>query len=176
MKPSHHRRIEATMRGCTVRVGSGTRVLLRGSVSSRPSARGWRRANGFPFGTSRETNHHICRSSPGQGAGSIRYVNEEELEVEIVNREKPLIIDFYATWCGPCVMLSKELEQVSEALGDKVQILKIDCDENEGISSALQIQGLPTLIFVSMDPEKPALRTEGLLPAQSIIDIVNNEM
>lgn len=96
--------------------------------------------------------------------------------MEIINREKPLIIDFYATWCGPCVMLSKELEQVAEALGDKVQILKIDCDENEGISSALQIQGLPTLVFVGMDPEKPALRTEGLLPAQSIIDIVNNEM
>lgn len=103
-------------------------------------------------------------------------MNEEELEVEIINREKPLIIDFYATWCGPCVMLSKELEQVAEALGDKVQILKIDCDKNEGISSALQIQGLPTLVFVGMDPEKPALRTEGLLPAQSIIDIVNNEM
>ena len=103
-------------------------------------------------------------------------MNEEELEVEIINREKPLIIDFYATWCGPCLMLSKELEQVAETLGDRVQILKIDCDENEGISSALQIQGLPTLIFVGMDTEKPALRTEGLLPAQSIIDIVTNEL
>ena len=112
----------------------------------------------------------------GQHPSNIRYVNEEELEVEIVNREKPLIIDFYATWCGPCLMLSKELEQVAETLGDRVQILKIDCDENEGISSALQIQGLPTLIFVGMDAEKPALRTEGLLPAQSIIDIVTNEL
>ena len=112
----------------------------------------------------------------GQNPSNIRYVNEEELEVEIVNREKPLIIDFYATWCGPCLMLSKELEQVAETLGDRVQILKIDCDENEGISSALQIQGLPTLIFVGMNPEKPALRTEGLLPAQSIIDIVTSEL
>lgn len=106
----------------------------------------------------------------------IRQVNEEELEVEIVNRDKPMIIDFYATWCGPCLMLQKELEQVAETLGESVTILKIDCDENEGISSALQIQGLPTLIFVGMDPSKPALRTEGLLPAQSIIDIVNNEL
>lgn len=111
-----------------------------------------------------------------KGSGRIRQVNEEELEVEIVNREKPLIIDFFATWCGPCVMLQKELEQVAETLGDSVQILKIDCDENEGISSALQIQGLPTLIFVGMDADKPALRTEGLLPAQSIIDIIQNEM
>ena len=106
----------------------------------------------------------------------IRQVNEEELEVEIVNRDRPLVIDFFATWCGPCLMLQKELEQVAEALGDSVTILKIDCDKNEAISSALQIQGLPTLIFVGMDPSKPALRTEGLLPAQSIIDIVQTEL
>ena len=84
--------------------------------------------------------------------------------------------DSYATWCGPCVMLSKELEQVAEQLGDKVDILKIDTDQNEGISNALQIQGLPTLIFVSTSNDKPALRTEGLLPAQSIIEIVTNEL
>jgi thiol-disulfide isomerase/thioredoxin len=174
---------------------------------------------------------------------SIRYVNEEELEVAIQSREKPLVIDLcvccrlrhslhgeaavswrrffggfrgtsdgggrigsdrlsspiahphrtcalahsplidrnvhyysYATWCGPCVMLSKELEQVAEQLGDKVDILKIDTDQNEGISNALQIQGLPTLIFVSTSNDKPALRTEGLLPAQSIIEIVLNEL
>lgn len=96
--------------------------------------------------------------------------------MEIVNRDRPLVIDFFATWCGPCLMLQKELEQVAEALGDSVTILKIDCDKNEAISSALQIQGLPTLIFVGMDPSKPALRTEGLLPAQSIIDIVQTEL
>jgi len=118
-----------------------------------------------------ESSHSSSSTHP-----SIRYVNEEELEVAIQSREKPMVIDFYATWCGPCVMLSKELEQVAEALGDTVDILKIDCDENEGISNALQIQGLPTLIFVSTSNDKPALRTEGLLPAQSIIEIVTNEL
>jgi thioredoxin len=87
-----------------------------------------------------------------------------------------MIIDFFATWCGPCVLLAKELEQVAEELGDAIKIIKIDCDQNEAISSALQIQGLPTLIFVGMDPQKPALRTEGLLPAQAIIDIVQKEL
>ena len=119
-----------------------------------------------------------AESSPSSSSThpSIRYVNEEELEVAIQSREKPMVIDFYATWCGPCVMLSKELEQVAEALGETVDILKLDCDENEGISNALQIQGLPTLIFVSKSNDKPALRTEGLLPAQSIIEIVTNEL
>jgi thioredoxin len=106
----------------------------------------------------------------------IKIVNEQELEVEVANRECPMIIDFFATWCGPCVLLAKELEQVAEELGDQIKIIKIDCDENEAISSALQIQGLPTLIFIGMDPQKPALRTEGLLPAQAIIDIVQKEL
>ena len=96
--------------------------------------------------------------------------------MEVANRDRPIIIDFFATWCGPCVMLAKELEQVADTLGDAVKILKIDCDKNEAISSALQIQGLPTLIFVGMDPTKPALRTEGLLPAQAIMDIVQKEL
>ena len=165
------------MRGCRVYLESMPVVATRGARVSRQPLPTQRCAiNRMQFRSPLQIDSHICRGSAGESTGTIRYVNEEELEVEIINREKPLIIDFYATWCGPCVMLSKELEQVAEALGDKVQILKIDCDENEGISSALQIQGLPTLVFVSMDPEKPALRTEGLLPAQSIIDIVNNEM
>ncbi|KAG7674424.1 hypothetical protein Ndes2526B_g05152 [Nannochloris sp. 'desiccata'] len=113
---------------------------------------------------------HVAR------AGNIKIVTEQELEVEVANRDCPMIIDFFATWCGPCVLLAKELEQVAEELGDKIKIIKIDCDENEAISSALQIQGLPTLIFVGMDPQKPALRTEGLLPAQAIIDIVQKEL
>lgn len=106
----------------------------------------------------------------------IREVTEQELEVAVANRDRPMIIDFFATWCGPCVLLAKELEQVAEQLGDKIEIIKIDCDKNEAISGALQIQGLPTLIFVGMDANKPALRTEGLLPAQAIIDIVEKDL
>lgn len=106
----------------------------------------------------------------------IQEVDENELEVAVANRDRPLIIDFFATWCGPCVLLAKELEEVADLLGDAVHILKIDCDKNEAISSALQIQGLPTLIFVGLDPNKPALRTEGLLPSQAIIEIVQKEL
>jgi thioredoxin len=152
----------------------------RRAKRSRPRAlhgRAWHQSH--PAFIHRYDNHRlICRSAPPPSSDhpSIKYVDEEELEVAIQNRDKPLVIDFYATWCGPCVMLSKELEQAAETLGDSVDILKIDCDKNEGISNALQIQGLPTLIFVSTDAEKPALRTEGLLPAQSIIDIVKNEL
>ncbi|GAB4818245.1 hypothetical protein N2152v2_005291 [Parachlorella kessleri] len=101
---------------------------------------------------------------------SIVEVDAATLEVEIMNRDRPLIIDFFATWCGPCLLLAKELETVASTLGDRVKILKIDTDENPEISSQLQIQGLPTLIFVGMDKDRPALRTEGLLPATEIVE------
>ncbi|PSC73042.1 RNA methylase CR004 [Micractinium conductrix] len=107
---------------------------------------------------------------------NIVQVDAEALEAEILNRDRPLIIDFYATWCGPCVLLAKELEQVAEKMGEAVRILKIDTDDNPDISTQLQIHGLPTLIFVGMDASKPALRTEGLLPAQVIQEIVERDL
>jgi thioredoxin-like negative regulator of GroEL len=62
--------------------------------------------------------------------------------------------------------------QVAESLGDKVKVLKIDVDENPELSSQLKIEGLPTIVFIPKEAGKPALRTEGLLPAQQIMDIV----
>ncbi|EIE23730.1 thioredoxin-like protein [Coccomyxa subellipsoidea C-169] len=109
-------------------------------------------------------------------SGKVDKLTAEELEVVLQERTKPLIIDFYATWCGPCLLLAKELEQVAEELGDTVRIVKIDTDEHPEVSSQLQIQGLPTMVFVGTDPNKPALRTEGLLPAHVIKEIVQNEL
>lgn len=105
-----------------------------------------------------------------------RKVSAEELEVELADRTVPLVVDFYASWCGPCVLLAKELEQVADELGDTVKVLKIDTDENPELSSQLQIQGLPTMVFIGTDTSKPALRTEGLLPAATIKDIVAKEL
>lgn len=103
-------------------------------------------------------------------------LNAEELEVAITERDRPLVIDFFATWCGPCLLLSNELEKVAEELGDGVRIVKVDTDEENEIASQLQIQGLPTMVFVSTDSSKPALRTEGLLPAETIKEIILNEL
>lgn len=74
------------------------------------------------------------------------------------------------------MLLAKELEQVADDLGDKVKILKIDTDQNPELSTQLQIQGLPTMVFIGLDPKKPALRTEGLLPAATIKQIVQDEL
>ena len=92
------------------------------------------------------------------------------------DRSTPLVIDFFATWCGPCVLLASELEKVKAELGDAVRIVKVDTDEEADLSTQLQIQGLPTLVFVGTDTEKPALRTEGMLPAEMVKSIIANEL
>lgn len=106
----------------------------------------------------------------------IEQINAEQLETALADRDRPLVIDFFATWCGPCLLLAKELETVAADLGDAVRIVKIDVDANDELAGALQIQGLPTLVFVGLDPAKPALRTEGLLPASAIKQIIEEEL
>ncbi|KAK9839620.1 hypothetical protein WJX81_001395 [Elliptochloris bilobata] len=105
-------------------------------------------------------------------AAKIDKLNTEQLEVAIQERDRPLIVDFFATWCGPCVLLAKELESVAEELGEAVRVVKVDVDEEQALASHLQIQGLPTLVFIGMDKEKPALRLEGLLPASAIKEVL----
>jgi len=105
----------------------------------------------------------------------IEKMDAKQLEVAIAERDRPLIIDFYATWCGPCLLLAQELEKLAKDVGDKVRIVKVDVDENQSLSNQLQIQGLPTMVFVDVK-SKPALRTEGLLPLETIKDILVKEM
>ena len=92
------------------------------------------------------------------------------------DRSTPLIIDFFATWCGPCVLIASELEKVKAELGDSIRVVKVDTDEEDELSTQLNIQGLPTLVFVGTDTAKPALRTEGMLPAEMVKGIIANEL
>ncbi|MBD5194137.1 MAG: thioredoxin [Bacteroidales bacterium] len=66
---------------------------------------------------------------------------------ELINSEIPVLVDFYATWCGPCQMMHPILEDVAKNVGDKARIIKIDIDKNEQLSSVYNVRSVPTLMI-----------------------------
>ncbi len=66
---------------------------------------------------------------------------------DIINSNQLTLVDFYATWCGPCKMMHPVLEQLKGELGDSIRIIKIDVDKNESISMNYRIQSVPTLML-----------------------------
>lgn len=90
---------------------------------------------------------------------------------EIIKSETPVLIDFYADWCGPCKMMAPILKQAKEALGDKIKILKIDVDKNQRLAAAQNVRGVPTLVLFKNG--KQLWRQSGVVQAQDIIAVVN---
>ena len=73
---------------------------------------------------------------------------------KLINGDKPTLVDFYATWCGPCKMQAPILEQVKERVGDTANVIKIDVDRNEALAQRYRIQSVPTLIvFRNGEPQ-----------------------
>lgn len=66
---------------------------------------------------------------------------------EIINGDKPVLVDFYATWCGPCKVMSPTIESLGKELVGQARILKIDVDKNEAVANQYRIQSVPTLII-----------------------------
>ena len=85
---------------------------------------------------------------------------------EIIGGDVPVLVDFFATWCGPCKMMHPVIDQLHDKLGDKVRILKVDIDKNRKIATQYHVRSVPTLLIFKNGELK--FRTVGAQPAAAL--------
>lgn len=91
---------------------------------------------------------------------------------QLIEGEKPVLVDFFATWCGPCKTMQPILEDTSRQLGEKVKIVKVDVDKNPAAASKFQVRGVPTLILFQRG--KILWRQSGVVPVHQLVQILNS--
>ena len=89
---------------------------------------------------------------------------------DIINSETPVLVDFFADWCGPCKMLAPVLKDVKKDMGDAVKIVKIDVDKNQPLAAKYQVRGVPTMILFKNG--KQLWRQSGVLQKQDVISVI----
>ena len=92
---------------------------------------------------------------------------------EIIQSEKPVLIDFFATWCGPCQQLAPILKQVKEVMGERISILEIDVEKNEQLAAQYQVKGVPTMLLFQNG--KQLWRQSGVLSKEQLIQIITEK-
>lgn len=91
---------------------------------------------------------------------------------KIIMDDKPVLVDFFADWCGPCKMVAPILKDVKNELGEGVKIVKIDVDKNQALASKYNVRGVPTLIIFKNG--KQVWRQSGVIPKNDLIKVITS--
>ena len=91
----------------------------------------------------------------------------------IINADTPVLVDFFATWCGPCKALAPILEQVKDELGDQIKIVKIDVDKNQTLAGNYKVLGVPTLLL--FERGKLVWRQSGVLQKADLLSVIKSK-
>ena len=89
---------------------------------------------------------------------------------DLIKSDKPVLIDFHATWCGPCKMMGPILQDVSKRIGGRAKVLKIDVDKNPKVAAKYQVQGVPTLMVFKEG--KMLWRQSGVVQADQLVSVL----
>jgi thioredoxin 1 len=100
--------------------------------------------------------------------------NKRESFGEIINGSTPVLVDFFAEWCGPCKMMKPVLEELHLRMGDNVRILKIDIDKSPAAANAFQVQSVPTLML--FQGGKTLWRKSGVVQATQLEKVIEQHI
>jgi thioredoxin 1 len=95
----------------------------------------------------------------------IKHISDASFESEVLKADKPVLVDYWAEWCGPCKMIAPILDEVSQAYKDKLQVAKMNVDENRDIPAKFGIRGIPTLMLFK-DGQLAATKVGAMSKAQ----------
>ena len=101
---------------------------------------------------------------------SVINLNENNFEEEVLKSEKPVLIDFWASWCGPCKMMSPVIDSIEEEMGDSVKVCKVNIDEQQNLAVRYNVMSIPT--FVVLKDGKEVSRSVGVQDKTEITNML----
>ncbi|RGD75320.1 thioredoxin [Anaerofustis stercorihominis] len=103
---------------------------------------------------------------------NIVIITNENFESEVVNSDKPVMVDFWANWCGPCKGLAPIIDEIADEYSDKVKVGKVDVDANGELSMKFRVMSIPTVIFFKNGEQ--IAREVGAFPKEKYAEIINS--
>ena len=97
-------------------------------------------------------------------------ITKDNFNTEVMQSDKPVLLDFWASWCGPCRMMSPVIDKIAEEMGEKLKVCKVNVDENHELAEKYEIMTIPAFIVIKNGAE--AGRTIGVQPKENILKLI----